>query len=123
VQAQIAVNGSGVDQASLHDWLMREKALRGYVGPQYRQPPVGAMGVPADMMVQVAATAAGATAVWAALAKSLTVWLTQRRSDVEITVNGPDGRTVTVNAKRIPDPETLTRMVLDVAAESPDTPG
>jgi hypothetical protein len=71
------------------------------------------MGAPTDVVVQVGAALAGASAVWAALAKSLSVWLVQRRSDLTITVTGPEGRKVSVSAKRVADPEQLLRSVLE----------
>ena len=117
MRAVITVGGSEVEQAALEDWLKSESALRGYVGVERGTPTVDTMGLPTELVVQVAATAVGAGAVWTALAKSLTVWLTQRRSDVSLTITGAGGRTVTVDAKRIPDAESFVRLVNDVAAE------
>lgn len=41
------------------------------------------------------------------LVRAVTAWLVQRRSDVTITVTALDGREVSVNAKRVADPEKL----------------
>jgi hypothetical protein len=53
-----------------------------------------------------------------ALARSLSVWLVQRRSDLTVKVTGPGGRQVSVSARRVADPEQLLRAVLE-----PATPG
>jgi Effector Associated Constant Component 1 len=113
----INVGGTEVEQASLQEWLRAESELRGHVGVERGTPVHGKMGLPVELVVQVTATAVGASAVWTALAKSLTVWLTQRRSDVTVTITGASGRIVTVDAKRIPNAEDLVRLISDVAAE------
>jgi hypothetical protein len=117
VRTVITVDGSDADRAALQEWLERERALRGNLGVEVGALPGGAMGVPGELVVQVAATVAGAGAVWAALARSVSVWLVQRRSDVSVTITGPSGRTVTVDAKRVPDAEQLIRAIADVAKE------
>lgn len=96
---------------SLRDWLSRRPELSvrtGSGGTSGEE-----MGGGADIVVQLAATAAGAGALWAALAKSLSIWLTQRRSDVTVTIVGPDKRKVTVSAQRVEDVESLVRTVLE----------
>jgi hypothetical protein len=77
------------------------------------------MGASTDLVVQTAATVAGAGALWAALSRSLSVWLTQRRSDITVKVIGPDGRQVSLNAKRVADPEKLLRQVLEAPTPAP----
>jgi hypothetical protein len=49
------------------------------------------------------------------LARSLSVWLVQRRGDLEVKVTGPDGRQVSVKARRV-DAEQLLRAVLESPA-------
>lgn len=46
------------------------------------------------------------------LASSVSVWLRQRRSDVNIEVGSSNGKKVIVAAQRGPDPETLIKTVL-----------
>ena len=41
------------------------------------------------------------------LARSLQVWLVQRRADVKLNVTGPQGRQVSLDAKRVSDAEHL----------------
>ncbi len=67
----------------------------------------------------VAAAGAGPAVVVAAtstvlpvLARVLTTWLRTRRSDVTITLTGPDGRQVSLDAKKANDAENLLRHVL-----------
>ena len=113
MQARIAVDGRDTDRESLWDWLRNEPELRGRLQLSAAPTPGGAMGAPTDLVVQVSAALAGASAVWAALAKSLSVWLVQRRSDLTVTVTGPEGRKVSVSAKRVADPEQILRSVLE----------
>ena len=120
VQARIAVHGGDADRESLWDWLRHEPELRGRLALSTAPTPDEAMGGTTDLVVQCSAALAGAGAVWAALAKSLSVWLVQRRSDLTITVTGPD-RTVSVSAQRVADPEQLLRSVLE-ATPSGDAP-
>lgn len=114
MESRIAVAGSDADTASLWDWLRQEPELRGRVQMGGAAAVEGTMGVPVELLVELTATGAAA-----ALARTLTVWLRQRRSDVTIKVRGKDGRTVSVDAHRVPDPEALLRSVLD-ATESPE---
>ncbi|OIJ68436.1 hypothetical protein WN71_008435 [Streptomyces mangrovisoli] len=55
-------------------------------------------------MLTVLLGSGGASAV---LARSLTVWLQTRRSDVKITVSTPDGNSVTVEATNLRPEEAL----------------
>jgi len=109
-QATITVEGRDVDAESLWDWLRREPELRGRL--RARSAPAGheAMGAPIELVV-VLATAT--TAMASALARSVSTWLVQRRSDLTVTVTGLDGRQVSVSSQRVADPEKLLRTVLD----------
>ncbi|TDB87901.1 hypothetical protein E1264_13125 [Actinomadura sp. KC216] len=66
-------------------------------------------------------TSAGATMT--IVARSMSRWLIererQRRSDVVIKVTGPDGRQVSVSAKRVADAEDLLRMILEPVEPDP----
>ena len=118
MQARIVVDGRDADRESLWDWLRNEPELRGRLQLSAAPTPGGAMGAPIEVVIQVGAVLAGASAVWAAVAKSLSVWLVQRRSDLTITVTGPDGRKVSVSAKRVADPEQILRSVLETTGST-----
>jgi hypothetical protein len=109
MRAVITVAGTAADTESLWDWLRREPALRGCVSAGPAPVGDGSMGTPIELVV----AAAAAAGVLPALARVLSTWLVQRRSDIMITVTGTDGRLVSFDAKRIADPEALLRQVLD----------
>jgi hypothetical protein len=117
VQLQIAVEGSDTDAEALWEWLGHEPALRGRLTSTAAPAAPGTMGATSELVLQLAATAAGAGAVWAALAQSMSTWLSSRNSDVSVTLSTSDGRQVTVDAKRVRDAEALVRnLVLPEAA-------
>ncbi len=103
----ITVDGRDGDVESLQDWLRGEPEFRGHLRQGETPGPDGAMGAVVDVIVGVVSSGAATT-----LAKSLQVWLTQRRADVKITVAGPEGREVVLDAKRIPDAERLVNTAL-----------
>lgn len=125
-EARIAVYGHETDAESLWHWLRDEPELCGRLRVGSAPTSAQTMGVPIELVV-VLATAA--TAVVSALARSVSTWLVQSRADVIVKVTGPDGRQVSVSARRIADPETLLRAVLDgtdhppVTGREPDTTG
>ena len=90
----------------LSDWLGREPELKGLVGGNF-SPGTGELGTMANALV----VAVGSGGVLSVLAASLKAFLAlPRRSDVRIKIsNGPDGRTVEIDAKRVTDVETLVR--------------
>jgi hypothetical protein len=104
---RLAVDGD--ELFSLRDWLSQEDGLRGRVRLVDRPGAADEMGVATELVVMAGA----AVPVVSVLARAVTTWLVQRRSDVTIRVTAPDGRQVSVNAKRIADPEKLIREVLD----------
>lgn len=104
---RIAVDGD--ELFSLRDWLSLEDGLRGRVRLADRPGASDEMGVATELVVAVGA----AVPVVSVLARAVTTWLVQRRSDVTIKVTAPDGRSVSLNAKRVKDPEKLIREVLD----------
>jgi Effector Associated Constant Component 1 len=69
------------------------------------------MGATTEIIIEAISSGALAGLV-AALAKSLQVWLTQRRADVAVKISGPGGREVVLDAKRIPDAEHLLNTAL-----------
>jgi hypothetical protein len=119
-EARITVEGHDRDAESLWDWLCHEPELRGRLRRRSAPTPDEAMGAPIELVV-ILATAT--VPVASALTRSLSTWLIQRRSDLTVTVTGPDGRQVSVSSRRITDPEKLLRAVLDpVTLESIDGP-
>ncbi|GIF62058.1 hypothetical protein Ais01nite_00930 [Asanoa ishikariensis] len=102
------------DSASLYEWLRNEDALRGAVVRQAEPARPETLGALSTILVDVLAPGAVA-----ALAGSLSVWFTQRRSDVKITIRSRRG-TISLDAKRVPDAERLLRSVVE--AVEPDEP-
>ena len=111
---RITVDGQDSDVESLQDWLRGEPELRGNVRQSETPGPAGAMGAVVDVIVGVVSSGAATT-----LAKSLQVWLTQRRADVALKILGPEGREVVLDAKRIPDAERLVNTALAWAGGDP----
>lgn len=112
VQVRLSVAGidpvEGLEQ--LASWLGQEPELRGRVKPVTTAPEAGELGAMTDAVI-AAVGAGGAVSV---LAASLRTYLAQpRRSDVRITVQGPDGRRVELDAKRVDDVEALVRQILE----------
>jgi hypothetical protein len=80
---------------SLLDWLRLEDELRGRLRLEPSSDDIGGeMGGLFDVLT-IAMGSGGAGAV---LARSLSTWLTHRHADVKVTVKGPGGRTVEVDA-------------------------
>jgi len=121
MEARIAIEGRDADFEALWDWLCHEPELRGRLRVTSAPTPEGTMGAATEIAVQVGVAMAGAGALWAALSRSLIVWLKQRRSDITVTVKvaGPHAREVSLNAKRVPDPEKLLREILSWEAPAP----
>ena len=113
----ITVDGRDSDVESLQDWLRSEPDFRGHLRRGEAPGPDGAMGAVVDVIVGVVSSGAAT-----ALAKSLQVWLTQRRADVKLQISGPDGRQIELDAKRIPDAQQLLNTALGWAEGEPPTP-
>jgi hypothetical protein len=73
------------------------------------------MGASTELIVAV--TSSGAVA---ALARSLQVWFTQLRSDVNISIRGKGGQEVKVNAKHVQDPKDFTTTVFELTGDLPE---
>lgn len=114
---RISVDGRDSDVESLQDWLRSEREFRGHLRQGEAPGPDGAMGAVVDVIVGVVSSGAATT-----LAKSLQVWLTQRRADVALKVTGPEGREIVLDAKRIPDAERLLNTALGWADGDTPTP-
>ena len=93
---RITVDGQDTDAGSLREWLRREPQLRGHLRQGETPAPAGAMGASTELIIGVVSSGAAT-----ALARSLQVWLAQRRADVKLKVAGPQGRQVILDAKRV----------------------
>ena len=81
----------------LADWFGRDDDLRGVVSVPRPRISEGRMGDLYDVLM----VAVGSGGVAAALARSLTTWLTHRRSDITITITRADGASYELDAKRV----------------------
>ncbi|WP_039795335.1 effector-associated constant component EACC1 [Nocardia araoensis] len=108
-ELQLSIAGDDVERRLrvLHDWLHREDELRGRVALRNRPIQDGQMGGVLDV-IAVTLSGGGAGTV---LIRSLSNYLIQSRADLKITVTGGNQREVTVDARRIKDPEALIRQV------------
>ncbi|MGW3964437.1 effector-associated constant component EACC1 [Amycolatopsis sp. NPDC005003] len=117
MQARIRVTaGDSRDRLRpLLTWLRAENELRGRLELTGAAPAPDEMGAVADVLT-VALGGGGAAAV---LARSLSVWLRQQRSDttIEITTDGDGARSVKVTAQRVEDAEAVIKSVLDAERE------
>ncbi|MGW3352931.1 effector-associated constant component EACC1 [Nonomuraea rubra] len=108
---RIAVSGPGSAAAveSLWAWLPQEPGLRGRVRLSRVPLPGSAMGAALEFLI-----ATSATGVLTVLARSLSLWIGQQRTEVTIEVNSPDGRQVSLTATKITpaDAESLLRHAL-----------
>jgi membrane-associated two-gene conflict system component 1 (EACC1) len=98
---------------SLRDWLLLEGELSGLVR-ESTAPAAGGGTSDAPDELTVAMDAGGSGA---ALARSLSAWLDHGHADAQVTVTGPDGRSVEVDASRIRDVPGLTRRIGLLTAE------
>jgi hypothetical protein len=90
-------------------WLRQEPELRSRVKLEETAPAAGELGAVAEVLV----AALGSGGAVSALAVSLRGFLSQpRRSDVRIIVEGPGGRRMALDAKRVGDVEGLVRQAL-----------
>jgi hypothetical protein len=120
VEIRIAVGGdrADADAESLWDWLREEPQLRGYVQMGHAAIREGTMGLPAEIVI----LATNATAV-SALARTLSTWLIQRKSQVTVEIEGKGGRKTLISAAGVADPQELLRKVDEVLRETLLKPG
>ncbi|MFE2943373.1 hypothetical protein ACFXKG_30620 [Streptomyces sp. NPDC059255] len=100
----VRTRGTDDQLRSLLEWLRREDGLRGRVRVQQTPLRPGEMGGALDVLV----VAVGSGGMGAVFANCLSTWISQRRSDVRITVTSENGRTVEVDAKGV-DPQALVQ--------------
>ncbi|WP_407654767.1 effector-associated constant component EACC1 [Actinomadura luzonensis] len=106
------------DLVSLTTWLQSQRELQGRIRPVTRPPDSEELGGAVDLLT-VALGSGGALGM--VLARALTTWLTNRRSDVSLTITTLTG-SVTVEAKRVSDPLPLLQEVLQHEAGHHDSP-
>jgi hypothetical protein len=89
------VAGTADDVWSLRAWLVAEDEFRGCVQPVEQSPEPGALGPDlTGLLVDLAGPAA-------ALAAVLVAWIRSRHGDVDLSVEGRNGTTVRVSARRV----------------------
>lgn len=110
LEIRIRVDGQQPDDdmRSLHSWLQKEDELRGRVSLLTSPPAVEEMG----SFLEGLAVALGSGGAITVLAQSVSMWLTQRHSDITVEVSHGD-RTIKVTANRAKDAGKLIRDVLD----------
>ncbi|MFI6958500.1 hypothetical protein ACIBJI_34155 [Nocardia sp. NPDC050408] len=100
----------GWHMGELVRWLRAEPELRGKITVTDAVPNPGDMG----SLVELATVAVGGGGVLSVLATSLKTWFAQpRHSDIHIEVRNLSGRSVIVDAERVPDVAALLQAVLD----------
>jgi hypothetical protein len=117
---RIAVVGGIDDDASLWDWLSRDRVLGGAI-ERVTTPRPGTMG----SLWEIGVALGAAAPTIAALAQSLTVWHKQRRSDVELDITMPGGGEVKLHGTNVVvDKEMLAKALHEAMgrAGAPDDP-
>ncbi|MCX5194700.1 hypothetical protein OOK31_12465 [Streptomyces sp. NBC_00249] len=113
MRARVRLTGDGAaaELADLAGWLSREDEFRGRATIERPSPRPDEMGALADVLV----VALGAGGAGTALAASLSVWIRHRRPSAEIEVTGPDGRSVRITVRDVPemDVEAVVRRALE----------
>ncbi|WP_157978280.1 MULTISPECIES: effector-associated constant component EACC1 [Nocardia] len=113
-QVQIHTDGGPEAAEQLMDWLRDEDALRGLV--RLTRAPIreGDLGGVAEILTVVVTGGATVTA----LARTLTTWLTHRRSDLNLTITRGEV-SVKIDGKRL-DAKTVLRQIQELTG--PATP-
>lgn len=98
---EVRISCVGQDSAggieSLSDWLHGERELAGRLRLTGPAPGQNELGVLADVLV----VAVGSGGTLSVLAASLKAWLAQpHKPDIRVRVEGADGQTVEIDAKR-----------------------
>ncbi|SUE28943.1 Uncharacterised protein [Nocardia farcinica] len=118
-QLLIHTNGGPDTAAQLLDWMRDDDGLRGRVRLQDRPIREGDMGAISDT-VTVALGSGVTVGVVTALARSLTTWLTHRRSDITVTVTRSNGDTIEFTGDRVDSDEVL-RQIRNLVAPADGT--
>nr|WP_232542398.1 hypothetical protein [Nocardia bovistercoris] len=80
-------------------------------------------GAIAEATVQVLSIALGSGGIGVVLARSLSGWLANQRSDVKLTISDANGHKVELDARRVRDTPQLLDMVARMLSEpEPDEP-
>ena len=97
VQAQTGDHASATDE--LYDWLRQDPELRGLVRRDLADSaPAGAMGGAWSELLTLLLAPGGPTA---AAGAALVVWLQNRRSNVTVTIDRPDGTQLVVASEKV----------------------
>ncbi|OSZ61228.1 hypothetical protein OQI_06345 [Streptomyces pharetrae CZA14] len=97
VQAETGDHASATDE--LYDWLRQDPELRGLVRRDLADSaPAGAMGGAWSELLTLLLAPGGPTA---AAGAALVVWLQNRRSNVTVTINRPDGTQLVVASEKV----------------------
>ncbi|MEV4062196.1 effector-associated constant component EACC1 [Nonomuraea dietziae] len=107
VELRVAGGDTVGELVSLTTWLQSQRELQGRVRAVTRTPGSEELGGGVELLT----VALGSGGVGVVLARAVTVWLTNRKSDVSITVTS-ENRSVTVEAKRVADALPLLEEVL-----------
>ncbi|MEC3981626.1 effector-associated constant component EACC1 [Amycolatopsis sp. H20-H5] len=113
MEARVSVTEGGDELSSLLDWLRQEDELRGRVRPLSVTPELGHMGGAGDALT-VALGGGGAITV---LVASISVWLRNRRSDVNVEVTIGD-RKVSLDVKRFKADPAGVRELVEAASQA-----
>jgi hypothetical protein len=96
---------------SLADWLNSEDVLRGRVRAVRPAPKPGEMGAAIELLT----VALGSGGVGVVLVRSICTWLSQRRSEVAVSLKDADGREFQFSSKsRNLDPSDVFREASDL---------
>lgn len=115
IDVSLSVDGGGEDLGSLEEWLRAEPELRGRIRRGDSEEPAGSMGGTTDLIVTLAMS--GTLTV---IARSVQVWLIQRKSDLSVDIVSPDGRKMSITARRVKEPQGFAREVLESLGSTPE---
>ena len=109
VQAELRITSDDAvsDLSSLLTWLQSQRELQGLVRAVSRPPSPDELGGAVELLT----VALGSGGMGVVLTRALTVWLTNRKADVNLTVTTEAG-TVTLEAKRVDNALPLLQEVL-----------
>lgn len=108
IDIALSMDGREGDLESLEEWLRSEDGLRGRIDRGNCEKPVGTMGGTTDVIVTLATS--GTLSV---VARSVQVWLTQRKPDLVVDIRSPNGKRMTVTAQKVKDPDDLVHDMLE----------